>query len=167
MERQIAGSEKLKVWLDGSALRTQVLIPAFLNFQPLTLKYFSHPPDFSNGGFPPSPHIIRHFPSKGRHTPFPALRWEGVWRKKGPGEGDSTRPAQFPALPPPPPPSPTPTQGPGLIPPSDRPARSQGSLLLPSGRLLRRPMGQQTYKPANRQGTQGTECLVDGAALGT
>lgn len=58
------------------------------------------------------------------------------------------------------------TQDPGIIPPSRWPAESQDSLLLPSPRLLQRPMGQQTYKLADRMGTEETECLVDWAALG-
>ena len=128
-------------------MRTQV---PFLNFQPLSLKYFSHPPDFPNTGFPtPPPLVVRHFPSKGRHTPFPEPKWEGVWRK-GPGEGGSDPARSDPSPPPSSPPPP---------PPRDQASSHlhtdlHGPKALWSFRrrdFPRRPTGQQIYKPADRR----------------
>ena len=90
---------------------------------------------------------------------------ERAWRGRlRPGPQRSQPPSLIPTA--------IPTQGPRLIPPSHRPARSQGTLVLPSPRLSLAtywPTELQTCRQTvgGRGETEGTECLVDGAALWT
>lgn len=90
---------------------------------------------------------------------------ERAWRGRlRPGPQRSQPPSLIPTA--------IPTQGPRLIPPSHRPARSQGTLVLPSPRLSLAtywPTDLQTCRQTVGGGgeTEGTECLVDGAALWT
>lgn len=69
----------------------------FLNFQPLSLKYFSHPPDFPNTGFPTPPPLSSAISPAKAATPLSLSRNGRGYGGRGLERAAQTPPAAIPA----------------------------------------------------------------------